>query len=84
MDEKTLRALIDAGAIKQVKIIANGCLFHVEAETKTQLLTATTLKGKVKTWRSLDSSAKWIRALGIGKACIHIDNWQPNQKALDV
>ena len=35
MDERTLRALIEAGAIKKVRIIANGSVFYVEAEHGT-------------------------------------------------
>jgi hypothetical protein len=33
MDEKTLKALVDAGALKRIRIIADGSLFHVEADT---------------------------------------------------
>lgn len=51
MNEKTLRVLVDAGAVKQVHIIANGGLFHIEADTANGHITASTLKGAVKTWR---------------------------------
>ena len=40
MDERTLRALIEAGAIKKVRIIANGSVFYVEAEHGTGTVTA--------------------------------------------
>ena len=82
MDEKTLRALVDAGAIKRIRIIANGAVFHVEADTPNGSVTAFTLKGAVKTWSSLDTAAKWVRSLGIGKAQINIAKWQPGQRAL--
>ena len=82
MDEKTLRALVDAGAIKRIRIIANGAVFHVEADTPNGAVTAFTLKGAVKTWSSLDTAAKWVRSLGIGKAQINIAKWQPGQRAL--
>ena len=58
MNEKTLRALIEAGAIKKVRIIAEGSTIYVEADSGKQTITAKTVKGKLKTWRSLDSAAK--------------------------
>ena len=82
MNEKTLRALVDAGAVKRVRIIADGATFHVEADTPNGSITAFTLKGAVKTWSSLDTAAKWVRSLGIGAARIEISRWQPGQKGL--
>lgn len=82
MNEKTLRALVDAGAIKRVHIIANGGLFHIEADTPNGHVTASTTKGAVKTWSSLDTAAKWVRSLGFGVAQIDIAKWQPRQKGL--
>jgi len=82
MNEKTLRALVEAGAVKRVHIIAEGAVFHVVADTPNGSVTAFTLKGAVKTWSSLDTAAKWVRSLGIGKAQINIAKWQPGQKGL--
>ena len=82
MDEKTLRALVDAGAVKRIRIIANGNAFHIEADTPNGHITASTLKGAVKTWSSLDTAAKWVRSLGLGAAQIDIARWQPRQKGL--
>jgi hypothetical protein len=83
MDEKTLRALIEAGSVKALHIIADGPLFHVEIITTRQgAQTALTGKGAVKAWVSLDAAARWVRALGIGKAQLDVARWQPEQKAL--
>ena len=82
MNEKTLRALVDAGAVKRLHIIANGGLFHIEADTPNGHITASTNKGAVKTWRSLDTAAKWVRSLGLGAAQIDMSKWQPGQKGL--
>ena len=84
MNEKTLRALVDAGAVKRIHIIANGGLFHIEADTPNGQITASTLKGAVKTWSSLDTAAKWVRSLGLGAAQIDITKWRPGQKALEL
>ncbi|MEO5344070.1 MAG: hypothetical protein H7842_12175 [Gammaproteobacteria bacterium SHHR-1] len=82
MDEKTLKALIAAGAVKRVHIIANGGHFYVRIDTPNDSFTALTLKGTAKIWTSLDSAAKWIRALGLGNARLDLVNWQPGQRGL--
>lgn len=82
MNEKTLRALIDAGAVKRVRIVAEGARFHVEVDTPAITIVAQTLKGAPKAWGSLDASARWVRALGIGTVQLDIARWQPEQRAL--
>ncbi|HTQ99560.1 MAG TPA: hypothetical protein VMH83_06200 [Candidatus Acidoferrum sp.] len=84
MDERTLRALIDAGALKRIRIIANGGAFYVEAEHLTNTVTVHTTTGKLKTWVTLDAVARWLKNLGIGKAQLELANWQPGQKGLEL
>ena len=85
MDEKTLRILIEAGSVKQMRIIGDGALFHVDVVTaKKGAITALTAKGTVKTWATLDATAKWIRSLGIGKAQLDVTQWQPGQRGLPI
>ena len=84
MDEKTLRTMVAAGAVKRIHIIGNGGRFHIEATTPNGSLTAETRKGKVKTWVTLDAAAKWVRSLGVGSAHISLARWQPGQKELPV
>ena len=54
MDEKMLKTMVAAGAIKKISIIANGARFHIEANTPNGPVTAETQKGKIKTWVTLD------------------------------
>ncbi len=82
MHEKMLKALVAAGAVKKINIIASGNRFHIEANTPTGPVTAATLKGQVKTWVSLDAAARWVRGLGMGAARISLTHWQPEQKQL--
>ena len=82
MDERMLRALVAAGAVKKISIVASGARFHVEARTPNGAVTAETLKGKVKTWVSLDAAARWVRGLGIGAAQVQLTHWQPGQREL--
>lgn len=82
MDERLLKAMVAAGAIKNISIIASGARFHIEASTQNGAVTAETLKGKVKTWVSLDAAARWVRGLGVGAAQVQLTHWQPGQREL--
>ncbi|GGK14025.1 hypothetical protein [Luteimonas terricola] len=84
MNEKTLRALVEAGAVKRVRIIGDGARFHVEADTPNATVVAMTAKGAPRTWGTLDASARWVRALGIGTAQLDVSRWQPGQRGLRV
>jgi hypothetical protein len=84
MDERMMKALVAAGAIKKIDIIGNGARFHIEASTPKGSVTAETRKGKVKTWVTLDAAAKWVRSIGIGSANINLARWQPGQRELQV
>ena len=84
MNEKILRALVEAGAVKKVKIAAEGSTIYVEAYTGSDVTTAKTIKGKLKTWSTIDSAAKWVRSLGIGQMQLDVAKWQPEQKRLMV
>jgi hypothetical protein len=82
MDEKMLKAMVAAGAVKKVRIIGHGARFHIEANTPNGAVTAETQKGKVKSWVTLDAAAKWVRSIGIGSAQINLTHWQPGQREL--
>ena len=84
MDERLLKAMVAAGAIKNIHIIACGARFHVEARTPNGPVTAETRKGKVRTWVTLDAAARWVRGLGVGDAKINLAQWQPGQRELAV
>lgn len=84
MNEKILRALVEAGAVKQIRITAEGSTIYVEAYTGSEVTTAKTIKGKLKTWSTIDSAAKWVRSLGIGQMQLDMAKWQPEQRKLRV
>ncbi len=84
MIEKTIRALVEAGAVRKVVIIADGALIHADIITQNGAITATTGKGAIKTWASIDSSAKWLKNLGVGSAQLEISHWLPGQKGLSL
>ena len=84
MDERMLRAMVAAGAIKNINIIASGARFHIEAKTPNGPITAETRNGKVRTWVTLDAAARWVRKLGVGAAHINLTHWQPAQRELQI
>ena len=83
MNSSTIKALIDAGAIKSVSIVANGSTIHIKFITRAgDSNTASTLKGTLKTWKTIDAAAKWLRNLGIGTAKLDISRWTPEQQGM--
>jgi len=82
MDIKSLKALINAGAIKKVRVIGEGSYFYMEIVTQTGSSIVKTLKGKLKTWATLDAAAKWIHSMGIGSLQVELEKWQPGQRGL--
>jgi hypothetical protein len=84
MNEKTLRALVEAGAIKRSRIVAQGSRFHIEFETPTATVTASTNRATIKQWVSLDAAARWLRGLGLGSAQLELAQWAPQQKPLSL
>jgi hypothetical protein len=53
-------------------------------EKTFRVLVAATAKGAPRTWTSLDTSARWVRRLGIGTAQLDVSRWQPAQRELTV
>ena len=82
LNEKTLRALIDAGAVKRARIIGQGARFHIDFDTLKGSITASTNRDEVKQWASLDAAARWLRGLGLGNAELLLAGWTPEQKQL--
>lgn len=82
MNERELKLLLEAGALKSVQVIAQGSLFHVEARTVAGSKVVITARGEVRQWRSVDSCAKWLRKLGLGRFEIVVEDWSVGQSAL--
>lgn len=84
MNERELKLLLEAGAIKAVLLMAQGAAFHLEVKTAGGVKVLMTGRGEVRLWRSIDTCAKWLRKIGIGQATIQLDQWQPDQKPLEL
>jgi len=73
MDSKTLKAVIEAGAVKHASIIADGASVHIKFTTRNgDSNPATTLKRAIKARSTIDAAAKWVRGLGIGEAKLNV------------
>jgi hypothetical protein len=76
MDSNTFKALIEAGAIKSVSIVADGSKVHALVTAgSVNSQPATSLKGKIKMWITIDSAAKWVRSMGIGTMKLNVAKW---------
>jgi hypothetical protein len=84
MNERTLKALVENGAIKKVRIIGSGSKFHIELVAASESYIAKTNKGSIKQWVTLDAAAKWVKNLGIGRAELMLDRWDYKQKVLSL
>lgn len=84
MDERMIKAMVAAGAIRKISIIGNGARFHIEANTPNGAVTAETRKGKIRTWVTLDAAARWVRSIGIGTASVSLAHWQPGQREFPI
>lgn len=83
MNSKTLKALIDAGAVKSGEIIADGSKIHVRVVTnKNEPIIIQTTKGTVKTWSTIDAASKWLRSLGLGRMSLDVSKWTPDQRSM--
>ena len=82
MNERALKLLLEASAVKSVLITAQGSMLHVEAKIDGGAKVLGTGKGDVRQWRSIDSCAKWLRKAGIGRAEVDFQNWQIGQRTL--
>ena len=82
MNERALKLLLEASAVKSVLITAQGSMFHVEAKIAGGAKVLVPGKGDVRQWRSIDSCAKWLRKVGVGKAELDFQSWQVGQIAL--
>lgn len=84
MDEKGLKTVIAAGALKKVYIVAKGGKFHVTAVTPGGDFTIGTATKFIRTWSTVDGPVRWLHGLGIGKAELDFSKWQPKQRGLGV
>lgn len=79
MNERELKLLLEAGALKSIQVIAQGSLFHVEAKTSAGCKVVMTGRGEVRQWRSIDSCAGWLRKIGVGSVHLDLQYWSVKQ-----
>lgn len=84
MNERELKLLIEAGAVKLILITVQGSMFHVEAKTARAAKVLMTGRGDVRQWRSIDSCARWLRKTGVGKADLDFQNWHIGQGEIHI
>jgi predicted aspartyl protease len=81
MNEKSLKLLVDNGVVKKALIKSTGAKFHIEIKTVNDTVIAQTNNKQIKTWTTIDSAAKWLKKVGIGRAEVDFGRWQPGQRS---
>lgn len=78
-----MRLLADTGAIKSIDLIgcSDGFTLQVNAKGDVGGLLETD-KGHVRTFSKLDTAAKLIKDMGLGKASLDVTSWTPGQRSV--
>ena len=63
MNERALKLLLEASAVKSLLIMAQGSSFHLQVKTAGGAKVLLTARGDVRQWRSIAACAKWLRNL---------------------
>lgn len=75
-----LRLLADAGGVREVHIVGQGAGFALRIETRDDQGTLETALGEVRIFAKLDTAARTVHELGLGRAVLDLAQWQPGQK----
>ena len=77
-----LRLLADAGGVREVRIVGQGAGFVLVVATRDDEGTLETAVGDVRTFAKVDTAARLVRELGLGRAVLDLVNWAPDQNAV--
>ncbi len=72
------------GVLDRSQLIVDSATVHVDVVTQNGAVTATTNRGAIKTWATIDASAKWLKGPGIGRAQLEIGKWLPGQRGMSL
>jgi len=82
LTEGTLRDLVEAGAVRNVSVAAQGEGWVVLAEVGTRWKPVHNTRGRVKEWKSLDSLAGFLRdKLGVVRWSVEASQYAPAQRS---
>lgn len=76
-----LRLLADAGAVRELRIIGQGAGFALVVATRDDEGTLETAVGEVRLFAKLDTAARLVRDLGLGRAVLDLESWTPEQRS---
>ena len=64
---ETLRALIEAGSVRDAMAVADGRRWRVEVSVGMTRRAIATRRGELRQWSSLDAVARYLRERGIAR-----------------
>lgn len=78
----TLKELASAGAIANVRLVAqtDGFAVFVRCALSEKVLQAK--RGHIRRFKSLERAVLFVRALGLSRVEVDITNWEPHQRSL--
>ena len=80
-DEATTRTLNQTGAIRGVRVIAQGDSWAVEVQAGGEWVPMVSARGHVRTWRSLDRLTLWLHGdIGVGAWTVDAEKFEPSQR----
>lgn len=76
------RTTTETGGVLSVSVVADGGMFHIEAETRRGHAVLTKARGSdLRRFRDITKAMGLLRELGIREARIDTKNWHPEQAA---
>jgi len=64
---ETLRALVEAGSVRDALVTADGRKWHVEISVGMARRAVATRRGQLRQWSSLDAVARYLRGMGVAR-----------------
>lgn len=75
-----LRLLADAGAVREIQLLGQGPGFALRITTRDDEGMLETALGEVRIFAKLDTAARMVRELGLGRVVLDLVKWEPDQK----
>lgn len=80
MKQPVLKALIEAGSVREVDVIGQGSVFGIRFRVGMTQHVLETARGGARTFAGLQPCAAYLRSLGIGHIRVDLTGWTPDQK----
>lgn len=77
IDQKTLRQLLEAGAVRAAHVVGRGNGWTIAAECGPTKRFLASKRGDVRVFRKLETLVSFLRAMGIGRFDVDVTGYDP-------